>query len=437
MIPVSKTQLEYLRSCERKFAWSYLERVEGLPNKYALLGIEIHQELEKWLKEQELPSFDTQAGKIAAAGIPELPHPTTPGLLVEAEVWTITEQALYHGFGDFVVPPVHHPHIGEDDIIEPSVAIIGDHKSTGDFKWALTPEALDTDIQANIYTRAVMGYYGVEEADAYWLYYRTRSTPKVHPVRRRLTLEGVEKTFLEVIDPLAARIQELREGRPRALDLEPNVRACSDYGGCGFRDLCTDLDARARLKGRFAHMGLVDKLKAKNAGINPPEAGKKPAETPPKPAEESAKTSPGPVGLAARIKAKSVEKPAEKPASTTDTPIEQAIKKAVDQEKKSTPASVGAFMLCAGCVPMGVPYLEASDRIAAARAVVEAEAGVPDYRLVDFNRGAGMLTAAVRQSLADDPYPEGSYVFLDIRTPEGRDSFEAFRDAAMGTIRAF
>src|SRR5690606_36258316 len=122
-----------------------------------------------------------------------------PGLLVESEIFTVTQQAIYHGFGDWIEPASRSTR---------HLLVIGDHKSTVDFKWAHTEESLERDIQANIYARAVMQLYEVDAAIARWVYYRTRGAPKSHPVERKMTREGVERVFAEIIDPLAAQIQE-------------------------------------------------------------------------------------------------------------------------------------------------------------------------------------------------------------------------------------
>ena len=132
---ISKTQLELWRSCERKFGWSYLEGLRA-QNRFADFGVKVHAQLERWLRHGILPDPTLPEGKVAESGLHHLPAPNTPGLMVESEIFTITQQAIYHGFGDWIEPASPSTHY---------LPVIGDHKSTVDFKWALTSEDLERD----------------------------------------------------------------------------------------------------------------------------------------------------------------------------------------------------------------------------------------------------------------------------------------------------
>ena len=498
--PLSKTQLEAWRLCQRKWGFPYLANIRG-SNEFANLGTKVHSQLEGWLRHGEMPNQFLEEGKIALAGLQHLPPRQADGLLVETEVFTITKSAIYHGFADWLEP-------GE-------VPTIGDHKSTVDFKWALRPEDLDRDIQANIYARAAMYLTHSEEANARWVYYRTRGAPKSHLVERKLRLPQVQQFFDEVIDPLAEQILDVWEKRPDVKDLEPNFRACNDYGGCPYREQCAP-DAKGRFLAMVAHSGLAAKMKAqaeanKNkdkaptaepepdvaaSPINPPQtasggslkdrlknltkaaAPAQPAAQPAKATKNEAPTKP-PVQVddvwkhtAAGAEAtvikitgdavfmtlpdgSSVESTvgimqsassgyvfvrrggtsgaSTSPAPTKAAPAPAKAEKSPSKAEKTVLSS--GFVLLAGCFPIqGPPVTAASEIIAKARATVEAEAGVVDYRLVDFNRGAAMLAAALRIQLADEP-PDG-LVYLDIRTDEGRHAYEPFREAASIVIRS-
>jgi hypothetical protein len=514
---LSKTQLEAWKLCKRKWGFPYLEGLRG-SNEFATFGTQVHAQLERWLARGVLPDPYLPEGKVAESGLQHLPPPSTPGLLVETEVFTITNESVYHGFADWIEPPVD------------GVPVIGDHKSTVDFKWSLTPEDLEQDIQANIYARAAMQLYDVDRAEARWIYYRTRGAPKSHVVSRSLTREGVERVFLEVIDPLAAEIQAAWEQRPRVLELEPNPRACNDFGGCPFRESCS-MDAKGRLIAMVAHSGLAAQMKAKaeakkaaeaqastttpkaaeaqastttpkvaeaeapTGGINPPEgqASKVPlkdrlkslskaakGETPATPAPETPKATEDPpeVKIGDFWAHGSDKKPSQVVAIgpgdqvalndgtssvTTSTKFlrnpttgwrfvrsggapeassEPTQAKAAPEKPKATKtapepaASTGSgFTLLYGCFPtQGPGVTHATDYIGRAKHMIESELGLQDYRLAEFGKGAGLLAAATRQCIADDP-PDG-LVFLDSRTDEGRHTFEAFRESASIVIRS-
>ncbi len=67
------------------------------------------------------------------------------------------------------------------------------------------------------------------------------------------------------------------------------------------------------------------------------------------------------------------------------------------------------------------------------KAQLEAELGLADYRLMEFNKGPATLAAGVRQALSDDP-PKG-LIFLDSRSDEGKHCYQAFADHANVVIR--
>lgn len=426
---LSKSQLEAWKSCQRKFGWSYLEGFRGTTDA-AELGTRVHALLEQWLRHGVLPNGATVEGKIALAGIHHLPAPNTPGLLVEEEIFTITQQAWYHGFADWIEPGLSEP-------------VIGDHKTTGDFKWALRPEDLKLDIQGNIYARAALKLYGTERAIGRWVYYRTKGAPKSLLVQSFFHRDEVEQVFAEIIDPLAAQIQKVRLEQVRVLDLEPNLRACSDYGGCPYRSNC-NIDAKGRFKAMVAHEGLAAQMKARAAArqattpapaeqkINPPESKAAP----------KAATTPLKERLAAMAGKAQESAPVAPPVASTPSPAPKAAPAPEAKEKPSTAkrstksaaqtSAPGDFILCAGCLPLA-PFVNATEWIDQAKRLLQSENGHPDYRLADFNKGPAELATVLRSVLADSP-PSG-YVFLDTRTAEGQHSFEAFREVAQLVIR--
>ena len=453
---LSKTQLEAFRSCERKWGWPYVANVAGLGNKFDL-GIRMHAQLENWLRNRVRPNPLTEEGRIAESGLHHLPVPSDD-LVVESELFTITRSAIYHGFADWIEPP-------DLEVLE--FPIVGDHKSTVDFKWALTSADLETDIQANIYVRAAMQMFGTDAAIAKWVYYRTRGAAKSHAVEARLSNTQVKRTFDEIVDPLAdslhsvsdAVAQELTTNADTTravLQLRPNYKACSDYGGCPYRELC-NIDAKGRFAAMVAHSSLADKMRAKKleqqkaeeptakelapkveaapaspSKINPPEGGSLKERM--KSLSKTLKQEPAPKAEAPAPKAEAPTPKAEAPAPTPAKTSEKSAPKAEAPAPKAE-APTSGYTLLVGCFPIvGPTVTHASDYIASAKRLIENELGLQDYRLAEFGKGPGLLATAVRQALVDSP-PDG-FVFLDGRTDEGRHAYEAFRDGAAVVVRA-
>lgn len=283
-LPRSPSQIGTFRECKRKWGWSYLRRLRGEPNKFAELGTKVHAELEAWFRDRKRPNPLSEAGKIAESGLHHWPAPGTRDFHIEAHAVVERDDTAYHGYLDLAwLDP--DPDVG---------AVVGDHKSTTDFKWAKTAEDLRTDLQAAVYARAVMEEFGVDSAELRWVYYRTRGPRKSQVVRLRVLREEVDRT-LDAADADYRAIEAIPEDTD-PLALPPTVTACANYGGCGYRNLCTDLTPKTRLKGLFAHMSLKEKMAARLAAqkegtvaakdpINPPEKAKapkpKPAPTPP------------------------------------------------------------------------------------------------------------------------------------------------------------
>lgn len=259
---LSKSQLEGHNLCRRKWGWRKIAKIKG-SNRFARLGTLVHEQLEAYLVSGKQPDPELEQGRIAEAGLHLLPTHKDPGLIVESHVFTITDEAWYEGFADWVEHPDSHE----------GIPLIGDHKSTGNFKWALSEEDLKRDVQANIYARAAMQMYDTEESLAKWVYYRTKGKPRARPVCVEFRRQEVEDFFGEVIDPMAAKVHaDYREADDRIADgqtrvqavlaMEANVGACSMYGGCPYRENC-NLDGKQRFKALMAKQSLLASMKAK------------------------------------------------------------------------------------------------------------------------------------------------------------------------------
>jgi len=253
---VSASQIEAWRACKRKWAWPRLDKIKGAPKVAAEKGIVIHEILEAWLKDAKPIDIDLihtlsdgtkfKPGPIAAAGLKHLPAPKTCG--TERYIEVQTEVARYIGYIDFDEP-------------DKEVPVVGDHKSTVDFKWAKTAEDLKKDPAANIYAAWLMTATKKDAVELRWVYYRTRGAPGAHKVSLVLLKDEVEAVF-DDLDVSAAEILEARRSKKSALELEANPKSCSAYDGCRYIPNC-NLSTKDKIKALMSQESLADKMKIK------------------------------------------------------------------------------------------------------------------------------------------------------------------------------
>lgn len=275
----SVSQVNAFDDCPRKWAWQKLDGLNDPPNEAAALGIELHDQQEKWLKEGRPLNLLLPSGPIAMAGLHLLPMPKSPGLDVEKEFTIVIGGHNFRGYKDYEVYwPGYLPKVG-------------DHKSSKDFRWALTagydpPEhgqedrRLRTDKQACLYAAETMWRTGLEACEVEWVYYRTTGAPKAEAVRVILTRADVEPVLERMVkscDTMTALLDMAATRGLRAMDIPPNPRACDKYGGCKFRNLC-NLSPVQRMTSIMTQTNLGSDLLAQlqsmapqnGAAINPP-----------------------------------------------------------------------------------------------------------------------------------------------------------------------
>ena len=252
--PFSASQIKKYVECPRKWGWQYLDGHKPKSTAAAELGKEVHAILEKWLQYGTPPDPHTKPGKIAAAMVKQLP---TPGKHLEVERKFQFELRGHHyrGFVD----------LGYWKQRDSGVWVVHDHKTTGDLMWALTEEELIHDIQAILYAKEAMDRHDVDEVELSWLYARTRSSPKPTPRVTKIHRDDVE-SGIEVIETYTNEMAEIRAQKLPVLELEPNVMACGNFGGCDFVGKC-QLTGRQKRQAVFAQekkkMSLKEKMQAR------------------------------------------------------------------------------------------------------------------------------------------------------------------------------
>lgn len=272
----SASQVSTYQLCARKW---FLQKVEGLrspPGPSAALGLDVHSQIERWLKDGIPLDMTVPSGPIAMAGLHLLPMPKTPGLRIEEEFTIEIYGHKFRGYKDYAI---HEPR---------PIPLVGDHKSTKDFRWAKTDalhppddgedNRLRIDIQANLYAAEAMWRTGSEWCDLEWMYYRTTGAPAVHPVRLRLHRNEVAPVLERVVkscNTMTALLDMAATQGLRAMDIPPEASACDAFGGCEFQGLCNLSPAQrmTSIMTQQAHsLDLLSQLQSmKNgAAINPP-----------------------------------------------------------------------------------------------------------------------------------------------------------------------
>lgn len=267
----SATQVSVYELCNRKWGWIYLDGLRPEPNKFAVVGIDVHQHIEAWEKSRRVPIPTTStdvAAKLAQAMLPHLPtpHEVDPeNVEIEIEVW----------FG-------HVGFTGNIDLWMPDrdPPKIYDHKTTKDFVWALTPERLLKDPQAAIYAAWGLLKTGKTAVELQWTYGKTQGAPKCLAVQAVATHQAIEPRLKRSIE-LANEMRLIKQAGCSAMELPIDAAGCEAYGGCPFQKKC-NLTPQERLASIMSQgtavNPLVAKLKAaKNGssgaqGVNPPES---------------------------------------------------------------------------------------------------------------------------------------------------------------------
>jgi hypothetical protein len=262
---ISASQIESWRLCKRRWAWGKIDKIYGPANPAAEKGKIVHEVLEEWLKHGVVIDLDAtrtlpdgtvfKPGPIAAAGLKHLPMPGTCG--TERNIFVRTKVAKYQGYIDWDTK-------GE-------IPVVGDHKTTSNFKWAKTEDDLRKDPQATIYAAALMEETKKSTVELRWVYYLTSGKSQSKKVSLLVLREDIEKNF-DDLDVTAAEIMHARKTVKTAKDLEPNVRSCDMFGGCQYRENC-NLSSTERIKGIMAQQSLAEKMAARSAGKTPAAAG--------------------------------------------------------------------------------------------------------------------------------------------------------------------
>jgi len=251
---VSPSQFEKFRRCLRAYSFEYVMGLRPPSSPKQQFGTAVHAQLEQWLS-KGTPPADTPEGRVAKQGINKGLLPTPSDKLRVEDKWSFwaglygDTEVFFSGFADCIVPPsVGCCGAGE--------AMVIDHKTTSDLRWAKTEDQLKTDPQALLYSAWAMLQFQVGKIKARWVYYAADAKGERKPRGAQavcVEFQANGAAFLDGIDRILQDTKELvriRTNEVQALDLAPSPESCQAYGGCPHRNLCA-LSSADRLAGYF------------------------------------------------------------------------------------------------------------------------------------------------------------------------------------------
>lgn len=322
---ISASQITLFREadagCERKWGFKYIAGLYEESGAAALLGTEVDDtQLQPYLRDGRPIDYARESGYVAQPALEYLPKPGSCELSVQQEIRlpSLTgEPFALTGYID-----LWEPEGGEADACAecgslqfntPSGRVcsnghggarllvripkVTDFKTTGNWKYAKTPEALLTDVQAMIYASWAMLVTGADAVDLEWLYLSTKKPYRAEPRRVRITSEHATGQIVKILET-ARELYLLREAAPDPLSLKPNPEACGKFPpkGCPHQSKC-NLSPTQILQSKFAahrhrslpvmtqQLSLVERMKAKQLAAN---GGAPPAAAPPPPDKAAA-----------------------------------------------------------------------------------------------------------------------------------------------------
>jgi hypothetical protein len=261
----SASQVTNYRGCIRKWGFKSVEKVPDPGTKFSWKGNAVHKVAEDFLKHGKAPDASTEEGKIFLPGLKHLPAPGTCATVEELFKWYPANEPFgFMGKMDWV-----------EQHNEARKIVLGDHKTTGDMKYAHDEASLALDVQNNLYQGLLMELEPDPEWTFWsrWVYYLTtarKGTRKIEiQVHRPLVAEVVETIFEDCREMASRRIRQ-----ERAAEMPYNVAHCDAFGGCPYRGTVCGVSPLERFRSTMATMSLKEKMAARAAqaaAVNPPE----------------------------------------------------------------------------------------------------------------------------------------------------------------------
>ena len=237
----SASQVDTYNTCNRKWWFNKILGIETPPHPSAVIGTEVHAQLEAYL-EEKAPA--DSLGPIARTALPFAPKPGT--VYIEQ---SIEELGLVAG---------GLPALGYIDVLDLTGDIpqVLDWKTTSNFRYAKTEDELLRNVQMSVYARATLAMcerLDVPEPTNVRVTHVAMLTKAPHEARRTSALMP-RKTIHENWSSIDRTVLSMRETATCETPdkVTPTKSACSAYGGCPFLDRCRALEATRSI---FAGLG--------------------------------------------------------------------------------------------------------------------------------------------------------------------------------------
>ena len=455
-----KTAFHSETGCIRKWAFNKIEGQRSPPTAATTLGTNVHTVAEDYLNLGTVPDLSTKPGKIFASGIHLLPDRKLVTGVEKNFNLRFNDDVTFHGIVDFT---------GDD--------FIGDHKTTSNFRYALTPEELVTDYQGVLYGMAHATDRNLGLTDKFkliWIYYLTRGKPQARRVQIETSRVQLERTYFPLAEK-AEKLVKLKNTVESALEVEPNYSACGAFGGCPFRNKCEsekpvydfskqnmEKDSMSSLLERLKEKQKTKTVKSQNEkevipaealSINPPEVV---AESEPiKPAPQKKKRG-RPKGSKTKSKVNpkiqkilsdmseavdDITEKMEKPVSQNemtekcDAPADLIVEvpKVVKRSKPKQTQSAKGYILYIDCAPK--EYSDLTEKLSQIANECADKHEVEHYRMIPYGQGKAAFSMSVRKALKQNPIT-GNYV-IDSTNLMASDCLEELVSAASEIVRAF
>lgn len=245
-------------NCRRKAGWTYFMGYPDLGNFDTELGTHVHAVLEDIGKTGRLPDLMSEVEAIAAEALPYVQSMFGPETKFEGEI-RLQGRHAWTGFVD----------------VRPRRGMKLDYKTTGDFKWAKTPEDLLVDPQGMLYAEhEFRACPDLSEVHLLWLYLRKRKPYAAKPVVAQVTRDHAARAFA-ALESYADEMQAAAFAAPddpvarhkHVLELAPNFDHCSAYRGCPHRARCPDSPLFSPNRGGTT-MNLLERLTQMTAQVD-------------------------------------------------------------------------------------------------------------------------------------------------------------------------
>lgn len=246
---VSATSIKLFQNCQRRWYERYILGKREESTKAMTRGNAVHRQLEEYLEKGVIPD-ESIAGQIASVGLEHLPPPDKNHQV---------EQSL----DDYRVPNVAIKFKGFIDLLlfaDGELEVL-DHKTTSNFKYALTPEKLAEDTQMLIYARHVLEHHDVDEVTLTHVCYLTKP-----PYQSKRTSVVVSREHvLSKFDEIHTVVEEmLASSQKQATEMEKNKSFCFSYGRrCPYYKSCSQ-----KTKIDTGTLSVIRKLRGEDLQLN-------------------------------------------------------------------------------------------------------------------------------------------------------------------------